>query len=84
MDYRRTVAVSETRRGERLTIAADLHDFVAHHVTGILVQTQVARMMAPPSRRTSTPSWPASARGSGVRSGGTKWAGRAVRRGRWR
>ncbi|MER5211738.1 sensor histidine kinase [Streptomyces sp. NPDC002838] len=46
MDYRRTVAVSETRRSERLAIAADLHDFVAHHVTGILVQTQVARMMA--------------------------------------
>ncbi|MEU0026572.1 sensor histidine kinase [Streptomyces sp. NPDC006335] len=45
-DYRRTVAVSETRRAERLAIAADLHDFVAHHVTGILVQTQVARMMA--------------------------------------
>lgn len=45
-DYRRTVAVSETRRSERLAIAADLHDFVAHHVTGILVQTQVARMMA--------------------------------------
>ncbi|MCF1593622.1 sensor histidine kinase [Streptomyces muensis] len=46
LDYRRAVAVSETRRAERLAIAADLHDFVAHHVTGILVQTQVARMMA--------------------------------------
>ncbi|MFI6370598.1 sensor histidine kinase [Streptomyces sp. NPDC050546] len=46
LDYRRTVAVSETRRAERVAIAADLHDFVAHHVTGILVQTQVARMMA--------------------------------------
>ncbi|MER6290217.1 sensor histidine kinase [Streptomyces sviceus] len=46
MDYRRTVAVSETRRSERLAMAADLHDFVAHHVTGILVQTQMARMMA--------------------------------------
>lgn len=46
MDHRRTVAVSEIRRGEGLTVAADLHDFVAHHVTGILVQTQVARMMA--------------------------------------
>ncbi|MCX3290374.1 histidine kinase [Streptomyces sp. NEAU-H22] len=45
LDYRRTVAVSETRRAERLAIAADLHDFVAHHVTGILVQSQVARMM---------------------------------------
>ncbi|MET9827828.1 histidine kinase [Streptomyces sp. NPDC006385] len=46
MDYRRTLAVGETRRAERLAIAADLHDFVAHHVTGILVQTQMARMMA--------------------------------------
>ncbi|WP_416971337.1 sensor histidine kinase [Streptomyces sp. 4F14] len=46
LDYRRVVAVGETRRAERLAIAADLHDFVAHHVTGILVQTQVARMMA--------------------------------------
>ncbi|MEU1166798.1 histidine kinase [Streptomyces sp. NPDC005921] len=46
MDYRRTVAVADTRRQERLAIAADLHDFVAHHVTGILVQTQMARMMA--------------------------------------
>ncbi|MGW7165622.1 sensor histidine kinase [Streptomyces sp. NPDC054884] len=45
LDYRRTVAVEDTRREERLAIAADLHDFVAHHVTGILVQTQVARMM---------------------------------------
>ncbi|WP_406443647.1 histidine kinase [Streptomyces sp. NBC_00631] len=51
LDYRRTVAVGETRRAERLAIAADLHDFVAHHVTGILVQTQMARMMAAsPSR----------------------------------
>ncbi|GEC02920.1 two-component sensor histidine kinase [Streptomyces spinoverrucosus] len=46
LDYRRAVAVGETRRSERLAIAADLHDFVAHHVTGILVQTQMARMMA--------------------------------------
>ncbi|MFF4249952.1 sensor histidine kinase [Streptomyces sp. NPDC001663] len=46
LDYRRTVAVTDTRREERVAIAADLHDFVAHHVTGILVQTQVARVMA--------------------------------------
>ena len=46
LDHRRGVAVTETRRSERLAMAADLHDFVAHHVTGILVQTQVARMMA--------------------------------------
>jgi signal transduction histidine kinase len=46
LDHRRTVAVTETRRAERLAMAADLHDFVAHHVTGILIQTQMARMMA--------------------------------------
>ncbi|EKX63037.1 histidine kinase [Streptomyces ipomoeae 91-03] len=46
LDDRRTRAVTETRRAERLAMAADLHDFVAHHVTGILVQTQVARLMA--------------------------------------
>jgi signal transduction histidine kinase len=46
LDRRRGVAVAETRRSERLAMAADLHDFVAHHVTGILVQTQMARMMA--------------------------------------
>lgn len=45
LDYRRSVTISETRREERVAIAADLHDFVAHHVTGILVQTQMARMM---------------------------------------
>ncbi|MEW2401276.1 histidine kinase [Streptomyces sp. NPDC046862] len=46
LDNRRTMAVTDTRRAERLAMAADLHDFVAHHVTGILVQAQVARMMA--------------------------------------
>ncbi|WP_327341790.1 sensor histidine kinase [Streptomyces europaeiscabiei] len=45
-EYRRQTAVAENRRAERVAIAADLHDFVAHHVTGILVQTQMARMMA--------------------------------------
>jgi signal transduction histidine kinase len=47
LDHRRQVAVTESRRSERLTMAADLHDFVAHHVTGILVQTQMARLMVP-------------------------------------
>ncbi|WP_405870897.1 MULTISPECIES: sensor histidine kinase [unclassified Streptomyces] len=53
LDYRRTVAVADTRREERLAIAADLHDFVAHHVTGILVQTQMARMMATAGPKTA-------------------------------
>ncbi|MFI7017306.1 histidine kinase [Streptomyces sp. NPDC050164] len=46
LDHRRRAMVNRTRRSERLAMAADLHDFVAHHVTGILVQTQMAQMMA--------------------------------------
>ncbi|KOG37277.1 histidine kinase [Streptomyces resistomycificus] len=46
LDHRRRVAITETQRSERLAMAADLHDFVAHHVTGILVQTQVAQQLA--------------------------------------
>lgn len=45
-DSRRRLAVAAIRRTERLAIAADLHDFVAHHVTAILLQTQMARVLA--------------------------------------
>ncbi|MEU4157370.1 histidine kinase [Actinoplanes sp. NPDC026670] len=40
---RRRVALVDARRAERLAMAADLHDFVAHHVTGILVQAQMGQ-----------------------------------------
>jgi signal transduction histidine kinase len=46
LDRRRLAAVADVRRAERMAIAADLHDFVAHHVTGILVQTRMARALA--------------------------------------
>ncbi|MBZ3917344.1 sensor histidine kinase [Streptomyces acidiscabies] len=55
LDFRRAVAVAETRRQERVAIAADLHDFVAHHVTGILVQTQMARMLVAGERERVDP-----------------------------
>nr|WP_239158334.1 sensor histidine kinase [Streptomyces sp. SID13726] len=45
-EHRRSAAVTDIRRAERLAMAADLHDFVAHHVTGILVQAQVAQLLA--------------------------------------
>lgn len=47
---RRKAAVAATQRAERLAMAADLHDFVAHHVTGILMQARMAQMV-----RTSDP-----------------------------
>ncbi|MER5517658.1 histidine kinase [Streptomyces sp. NPDC002763] len=43
LDDRRSRAVAATRHSERLELARELHDFVAHHVTGIVVQAQAAR-----------------------------------------
>jgi hypothetical protein len=45
-DDRRFAALAEVRTAERLRLARELHDFVAHHVTGIVVRAQAARMLA--------------------------------------
>lgn len=45
LDDRRKRAVAEVRQSERLELARELHDFVAHHVTGIVVQAQAARVI---------------------------------------
>ncbi|GAA2861628.1 hypothetical protein GCM10010517_20340 [Streptosporangium fragile] len=43
---RRREAVSAVRRAERLELARELHDLVAHHITGIVVQAQAAKVVA--------------------------------------
>jgi signal transduction histidine kinase len=46
LDTRRRLAIDAARRDERLGLARDLHDVVAHHVAGIVVQAQAAQIAA--------------------------------------
>jgi len=46
LDSGRQRQVQLVRAEQRAEIARDLHDFVAHHVTGIVVQAQGARVIA--------------------------------------
>ncbi|MEV8630646.1 ATP-binding protein [Streptosporangium sp. NPDC051023] len=48
LDNGRHRAVAEARRSQRLVLARDLHDFVAHDVSGILVQAQAAQLAPGP------------------------------------
>ncbi|RMI36208.1 sensor histidine kinase, partial [Streptomyces triticirhizae] len=45
LDRRRLRAVAAARREQRLALARDLHDFVAHEVSGMLVQAQAGRLV---------------------------------------
>lgn len=46
LDARRHAAIETVRRGERLDLARELHDTAAHHITGIVLQAQAARIAA--------------------------------------
>ncbi|MFG3406922.1 sensor histidine kinase [Streptomyces sp. NPDC048142] len=45
-EARRRSAVAEARSAQRLQLSRDLHDFVAHDISGIVVQAQAARFVA--------------------------------------
>lgn len=45
-ETKRERSVAEVRRSQRLELARDLHDFVAHHVSGIVVQAQASQVVA--------------------------------------
>ena len=40
----RDAAIARVRRDERLELARELHDVVAHHITGVVLETQAARI----------------------------------------
>jgi signal transduction histidine kinase len=73
VDARHQLAVDVARRDERLELARELHDVVAHHVAGIVVQAQAARLVAGRRPETLEPTL------AGIESAGTDALG-AMRR----
>jgi signal transduction histidine kinase len=55
-DEQRQAAVAAVRQEVRLDLARELHDVVAHHITGLVVQTQAARLTAAQRPETVSPS----------------------------
>lgn len=45
-ESKRQRSLDDVRRAQRLELANDLHDFVAHHVSGIVVQAQASQFVA--------------------------------------
>ncbi|MFF2807586.1 sensor histidine kinase [Streptomyces sp. NPDC058000] len=65
LDTRRTHAVALARHQQRLELAEDLHDFVAHELTGIVLEAQAAQLDAEetPNDGTERPDAPAGTQG---------------------
>lgn len=45
LDLRRVEAVRQARRAQRVQLARDLHDFVAHDVSAMVIQAQAAQIL---------------------------------------
>ena len=73
VDTSHRLAVEAARHDERLELARELHDVVAHHVAGIVVQAQAARLVAARRPETLEPTL------AGIESAGTDALG-AMRR----
>jgi signal transduction histidine kinase len=72
-DDRAAAAAERVRREERLDLARELHDVVAHHITGMLIQAQAANLVAQKDPQQVTASL------AGIETAGTE-ALRAMRR----
>ncbi|MFI5489085.1 sensor histidine kinase [Micromonospora echinaurantiaca] len=72
-DDRAAAATEKVRHDERLELARELHDVVAHHITGMLIQAQAAHIVARRNPRQVTESL------AGIEAAGTE-ALRAMRR----
>ncbi len=77
-------AVERAHREERLELARELHDMVAHHVTGMLVLAQAANIVSEEDKDTACAMIPRSSPAARTPSERCDtWSARSVRRIRW-